>query len=737
MNLFKQSLLHRFPCRFEAALAIGTFSFAIPVTAAEEPLFAVAVAAAAVLAAGTFCRFRDAAVVLTGAVLAFAGYEFQNNRVFHPSSYRWRLPDRDCGAEMVLRIADSRVTSVPEIPPPGLLRAEAEMLALTGEEEQRVSGTIFLRPPRDCPIRFRYGDRFRAFGILELPRSSDAVIREGERLRPFGGGYSFADYLAGRGVSRVFRADLLEPETAAPGWFGAVLNLRDWLLGRTLNSMENEHSRRMVAALFFGVTGGIDRATRADLIESGTIHLFSVSGLHVAALAALLFLVLSPFPLRLRCRLIPFLLLFYVVSTGGNAPAMRAWFMISLCCLLRSFLAWTLPINTLLLAAAVLVIGNPALVNDIGFQYSFLITAVLLLLSQRFREESELESGMARLMPSGDRFRAERRSRRWRELFFALTGCFAAFLGGAGISLASQGRLIPVSIVANLLLLPVTALLFPVLFFKLAAGSLFLWADRLGGALLDCAFGAVGAITRVTADFSGRWAAVRPEVGELVLFYVALFVALGARRRGIRLSAAAVVVVILFSWPLRVAFEPPAVLIASGGSTEFPLIAIVEPARELATVVNPSGYDGVRAASAFLRERGATRITALAVSATRKPVLSGLPELFRSFPVDRLILPEPDRYSRAFLASLEETAPELPCYTPESGGDYGSLELFQINSGFEVAYFNRGSKFNIRVRLSRTDGGWRWTLRRPGEPSRSGHIVYGSVPEVSIHEFVR
>ncbi len=731
------SHFHRSACRFEAALAAGAFAAAVPAALTGSVVAAAGVAAVSVLAAWVFCRPRDAAAVAVAALLTLGSFLIQNTSFFQPGNYRWRLPERSCGAEMVLRITDSRVTSAPGIPPPGLLRAEAEELALTGQAAEPVSGTIYLRPPRGCAACFGYGSRFRVSGILELPRDFDAVVREEGRLRPFETGSGFADYLAGRGASRVFRAELLSPEPAEPGIFGRVLKFRDRLLGRALDNIDSEHTRRMVAALFFGVTGGIDPATRAELVESGTIHLFSVSGLHVAALAALLFWLLSPFPFRFRCRVMPLLLFVYVITTGGNAPAMRAWFMISLFCILRSFLGWTPPIHTLLLAAAALTIGSPALVTDIGFQYSFVITAVLLLLSQRFREESELRSETARMMPSGERFRSERRARFGRRFLFAVAGCTAAFLGGAGISLASQGRLIPVSILANLLLLPVTALLFPVLFFKLTLGSVFLWADRLGGMLFDLAFGAIGAITRTIASLSGRWAAVCPAPWELVLFYLALFIMLAAKRRRLRLVSGAVLTLILLSWPLRVLFEPPALLIASGGSAEFPVIAIVEPDRGMAAVVNPAGYDGARAASAFLRERGVVRIGTVAFSATRKPALSGLPELLRSFPADRMVFPEPDRYSGAFLAELEEKAPELPRFTPDSGGAYGPLELFQTNSGFEVVYFNRGSKFNIRVLLSRTDGGWRWTLRRPGEPPQSGRIIHGSVLEVSIHEFGR
>lgn len=194
--------------------------------------------------------------------------------------------------------------------------------------------------------------------------------------------------------------------------------------------------------------------------------------MHVAMLAAVLLWLLRPLPFRSRYLTLAALVLLYVLSTGANAPAMRAFLHDRALVRARASLLYIPPFHALLLAGGILILVSPGLMLDMGFQYSFLITAILILASGRFDRVAELLGEEFRCMPNS-RFkrRREKRLRRGWALLFAAGACFAAFLGGAGISLHTQGLLLPGSVLANLALMPVVGLLFPILFFKSAADS--------------------------------------------------------------------------------------------------------------------------------------------------------------------------------------------------------------------------------------------------------------------------
>ena len=89
-------------------------------------------------------------------------------------------------------------------------------------------------------------------------------------------------------------------------------------------------------------------------------------------------------PYRWRYLVPPLPLLAYVLTTGAQLPALRAWVMITAWSLLRAGLMWMPASAVLAWTAALLLWLNPASLFDAGFLYSFVITAALLLLNERY-----------------------------------------------------------------------------------------------------------------------------------------------------------------------------------------------------------------------------------------------------------------------------------------------------------------------------------------------------------------
>ncbi|HEY8462851.1 MAG TPA: DNA internalization-related competence protein ComEC/Rec2 [Bacillota bacterium] len=115
----------------------------------------------------------------------------------------------------------------------------------------------------------------------------------------------------------------------------------------------------------------------ADLRRTGTIHLLSVSGLHVGLVVAGLNTLLSWFGMR-RAGRIPIVFLgvgFYILMTGMEAPVLRSGVMLFLYILAGLFKTKDGPLNRLTLSALIMLLAKPYYLFEIGFQLSFGATA--------------------------------------------------------------------------------------------------------------------------------------------------------------------------------------------------------------------------------------------------------------------------------------------------------------------------------------------------------------------------
>ena len=108
-----------------------------------------------------------------------------------------------------------------------------------------------------------------------------------------------------------------------------LLNIHGLLLERILVPVATDTNRTLCAAVLFDCWQGMDYRTRRDFIQSGTIHILTVSRLHVRMFARVLFFLFAFLPFRIRCMIIPFFTTLYALSTGMQKPAFRALIMLS------------------------------------------------------------------------------------------------------------------------------------------------------------------------------------------------------------------------------------------------------------------------------------------------------------------------------------------------------------------------------------------------------------------------
>lgn len=222
------------------------------------------------------------------------------------------------------------------------------------------------------------GDRLRLAGSVRIPRRLGLP-----------GEFDYPGYLNIRGIDGTLW--LKGPEKVLLIRTEAQSSFRRWLDG--LASRCDRHIREIVpdqevssvlSAIVTGSQLGIPPRIAADYARAGVSHILSISGFHLGVLAASVVFMLTMAGLRferlaLACNLrrlsliaaIPVMLL-YLLFTGAAPATARSFVM--LCAFVAAL--WsereTDLTDSLLLAAFLLLLHNPAVLFDISFQLSFI-----------------------------------------------------------------------------------------------------------------------------------------------------------------------------------------------------------------------------------------------------------------------------------------------------------------------------------------------------------------------------
>ena len=153
-----------------------------------------------------------------------------------------------------------------------------------------------------------------------------------------------------------------------------------------------------------GLRERVDRALAADFATAGVSHVVAISGWNIAIVAALVAAVLRGRSRRLLALGILLTVVAYVVAAGASPSVVRAAVMAGVVLLAReSGRAGRAP-AALGIAAAVLLLSDPAMIGDAGFRLSVMATAGLLawanpLARHLARRRWRADAGMARGEP--------------------------------------------------------------------------------------------------------------------------------------------------------------------------------------------------------------------------------------------------------------------------------------------------------------------------------------------------
>jgi competence protein ComEC len=195
------------------------------------------------------------------------------------------------------------------------------------------------------------------------------------------------------------------------------------------------------------------------MIKSGTVHILVVSGFNVGIVyfTALLFLKVLRLKRRMIICLSMPLLVFYCLLTGGSNPVLRATVMAIV--FLPAYLVKREPdiYNSCAIAGLFILIRQPRQLFDIGFQLSFASVISIVCLYPKMKLF----------------FRSDNLKIRWlRYLVNSTLVCFSAWLGTMGLVAYYFRIFSPLTVLANLLVVPLATLITLSGFSLLATGCL-------------------------------------------------------------------------------------------------------------------------------------------------------------------------------------------------------------------------------------------------------------------------
>jgi ComEC/Rec2-related protein len=303
---------------------------------------------------------------------------------------------------------------------------QSEGINLNGKWERR-RGRLHVRIYGARPDEsFRYGERLLLTGTVE------------QRLFP-GGELLEMQVSAKSGVRH-----LAPPSRWSPMVWGHMLREK---AAQNLSRGIRRHEDQLAVykALLLGYRKGIPQEINQCFRDTGTMHIFAISGLHVGMVGLFIVILLKTMGVPRDwwgVGLLPLLLL-YVASTGMKSSAVRALAMASVYFLAPLFRRKPDIPSSIAFAAILILWWKPAEILAAGFIYSFVVVAFLVMAFSAVPGE---------WLARGEGWRRNV----WRYSASLVITAVAAFIASAPLSALFFGSFSPVSLLGNLLVVPLT-----------------------------------------------------------------------------------------------------------------------------------------------------------------------------------------------------------------------------------------------------------------------------------------
>ena len=222
-------------------------------------------------------------------------------------------------------------------------------------------------------------DRIRFSSILEPIRSTADLPGE----------MDFNASLRRKGVrAEVFlNPDSLRVLYPEPGILNSIRRFRTDVTLAIIDLPVSSQAREFINATLTADRSMLTSDVRELFSSTGLSHLLALSGLHVAIIAGVITVILFPLVLlRLRWLRTLMAIIFlwgFAVMTGLTPSVVRSVVMATIFFITYSIQRQRSPLNSLCVAALLILVFSPSSIYEVGFQLSFLAVASILLFAEK------------------------------------------------------------------------------------------------------------------------------------------------------------------------------------------------------------------------------------------------------------------------------------------------------------------------------------------------------------------
>ncbi|OGC03805.1 DNA internalization-related competence protein ComEC/Rec2 [candidate division WOR-1 bacterium RIFOXYA12_FULL_43_27] len=209
------------------------------------------------------------------------------------------------------------------------------------------------------------------------------------------------------------------------GWLEAI---RDSFTGKITAIMPEDCSGLLNGLLLGKAASKISEETKEDFKKTGTVHLLVVSGMQVSLLIGICQLFFKKFNRWIGFFASSFFSLFFILAVGTDASVVRAGIMAEVALIGKLFNRESDGLTLVAASALPMLIFDPLVLFNLGFQLSFAATAALIWLVPKMQEKVK-----------------------WPEIVVVST---APIILSAPIILYNFNQFSPIALFANIILLP-------------------------------------------------------------------------------------------------------------------------------------------------------------------------------------------------------------------------------------------------------------------------------------------
>ncbi len=293
---------------------------------------------------------------------------------------------------------DNRFINLPKLSAVALVLGMATLLttpsSIPAESDAQVliSGVVYQAESYYADIRVDTYNRVPLFPAARIRVNNKAQFDVGDKVilesslvlaeqatNP--GQFDYRQYLAQQGIYLVGSNPRVISRSPSITVSGIADKLRDQILEPIKDKLPAD-----IYGLYSAMTLGERRLLSNELYgfyqAAGVAHVLVISGMHIGLLASMLMLILTRQRFGIRKSAVITLLLIwgYALISGLSVSVLRAAIMLTIALMAKIFYQVYNPVNTLALAAVIILVINPLSLNSLGWQLSFAATAGILLI---------------------------------------------------------------------------------------------------------------------------------------------------------------------------------------------------------------------------------------------------------------------------------------------------------------------------------------------------------------------